>query len=144
MPDTHVNSVDDYIALQPRAVQPVLERLRSIVRQAVPGAEEVLSYKMPAYKVREGVVLYFGAWKKHFSLYPCTEALVAAFGNELEPYELSYKGTIRFSLSQPIPVKLIERIARFRAKEVVARHNRMHSAKASREASSDRRGMGPS
>jgi uncharacterized protein YdhG (YjbR/CyaY superfamily) len=121
MPKTDVNSVNEYIASQPKAVQPVLEHLRSIVRKAVPRAEEVISYKMPAYKVRDGVVLYFGAWKKHFSLYPCTEALIAAFGNELEPYELSYKGTIRFSLSKPIPAKLIERIARFRAKEVVER-----------------------
>jgi uncharacterized protein YdhG (YjbR/CyaY superfamily) len=120
MPKT-VNSVNEYIASQPKAVQPVLEHLRNIVRKAVPIAEEVISYKMPAYKVRDGVVLYFGAWKKHFSLYPCTEALIAAFGNELEPYELSYKGTIRFPLSRPIPVKLIERIARFRAKEVVER-----------------------
>lgn len=121
MPKADVNSVSDYLASQPEAVQPVLERLRSIVRKALPGAEEAISYKMPAYKVGGAVVLYFGAWKKHYSLYPCTEPLVAAFGNELDPYELSHKGTIRFSLSRPIPAKLIERIAKFRAKEVSER-----------------------
>ncbi len=121
MTKTDVNSVDEYIAAQPEAAQPVLEHLRSIVRKAVPGAEETISYKMPAYKVRDAVVLYFGAWKKHFSLYPCTGSLMAAFADELKLYELSHKGTIRFSLSKPIPVELIERIARFRAKEVVER-----------------------
>jgi uncharacterized protein YdhG (YjbR/CyaY superfamily) len=123
MPKTDVNSVDEYIASQPEAVQPILEYLRTIIRRTVPGAEEMISYKMPAYKVRGEVVLYFGAWKKHFSLYPCTGSLIAAFGNELKPYELSHKGTIRFSLSKPIPVELIERIARFRAKEVTEREN---------------------
>jgi uncharacterized protein YdhG (YjbR/CyaY superfamily) len=119
MPKTDVNSVDEYIASQPEAAQPVLEDLRTIIRRAVPGAKETISYKMPAYPVRDAVVLYFGAWKKHFSLYPCTESLIAAFGDELKPYELSHKGTIRFSFTKPIPVELIERIARFRAKEVL-------------------------
>lgn len=52
------------------------------------------------------------------SLYRANEQLVAAFKDALAPYELNDKGTIRFPLSQPIPVKLIERIAKFRAKQV--------------------------
>jgi uncharacterized protein YdhG (YjbR/CyaY superfamily) len=60
-------------------------------------------------------------WKRHYSLYPCTGNLVAAFKDELAPYEVNNKGTIRFPLDQPVPVKLIERIAKFRAKEVVER-----------------------
>jgi uncharacterized protein YdhG (YjbR/CyaY superfamily) len=117
MAKTDFKSVDEYIASQPEAVQGVLERVRSIIRKAVPGAEEVISYQIPAYKVRGGRVLYFAGWKKHYSLYPATEQLVAALRDELAPYELR-KGTIRFPLSEPIPVKLIERIAKFRAKEV--------------------------
>jgi uncharacterized protein YdhG (YjbR/CyaY superfamily) len=117
MAKTDFKSVDEYIASQPEAVQGVLERVRSIIRKAVPGAEEVISYQIPAYKVQGGRVLYFAGWKKHYSLYPATEQLVAALRDELAPYELR-KGTIRFPLSEPIPVKLIERIAKFRAKEV--------------------------
>jgi uncharacterized protein YdhG (YjbR/CyaY superfamily) len=61
------------------------------------------------------------AYVRHcYSLYPSTDRLVAAFKDELAPYEIS-KGTIRFPLSEPVPVKLIERIAKFRAKEVVER-----------------------
>jgi uncharacterized protein YdhG (YjbR/CyaY superfamily) len=110
-------SVDEYIASQPAATQGVLKRVRSIIRKAVPGAEEVISYSIPAYKLHGGRVLFFAGWKRHYSLYPAGERLVAAFKDDLAPYELS-KGTIRFPLSEPVPVKLIERIAKFRAKEV--------------------------
>jgi uncharacterized protein YdhG (YjbR/CyaY superfamily) len=112
-----LSSVDDYIALQPVAVQIVLERVRGAIRKAVPAAEETISYQMPTYKVPEGRVLFFAGWKKHYSLYPASPELIAAFKDELASYEVN-KGTIRFPLSEPVPVKLIERIAKFRAKEV--------------------------
>jgi uncharacterized protein YdhG (YjbR/CyaY superfamily) len=120
MAKTGFKSVDEYIASQPEAVQGVLKRVRSIIRKAVPGVEEMISYKIPAYKLHGGPVLYFAGWRQHYSLYPATDRVVAAFKNELAPYEVS-KGTIRFPLSEPVPVKLIERIAKFRAKEVVER-----------------------
>jgi uncharacterized protein YdhG (YjbR/CyaY superfamily) len=65
-------------------------------------------------------VLYFAAWKQHYSLYPGGDRLVNQFKEELAPYQVS-KGTIRFPLSKPVPAKLIERIADFRAKEAAAR-----------------------
>jgi uncharacterized protein YdhG (YjbR/CyaY superfamily) len=55
--------------------------------------------------------------EQHYSIYPATEPLVKAFKAELAPYELG-KGTIRFPLGETVPAKLIERIAKFRAKEV--------------------------
>ncbi len=117
---TDFKSVDEYIASQPEAVQGVLQRVRGIIRKAVPGAEESISYQIPTYKLRGERVIYFAGWKQHYSLYPATGPLVAAFKDELAPYELS-KGTIRFPLSLPVPVKLIERIAKFRAKEAAGR-----------------------
>jgi uncharacterized protein YdhG (YjbR/CyaY superfamily) len=121
------NSVDDYIASQPETVQVVLERVRSAIRKAVPEAEEGISYRIPTYKLRGLPVLYLAGWKQHYSLYPCTARLVAAFKGDLAPYEVNNKGTIRFPLAQPVPVKLIERIAKFRAKEV-ARPEKAKSA----------------
>ncbi len=126
MVKTNVTSVDEYIASQPQAVQGVLMRVRSAIRKAVPGAEEVISYKIPAYKLDGDPVLYFAGWKQHYSLYPATGHVVAAFKDDLAPYEVS-KGTIRFPLSQPVPVRLIERIAKFRAKEV-AEHEKAKAA----------------
>jgi uncharacterized protein YdhG (YjbR/CyaY superfamily) len=86
----------------------------------VPTAEEGISYQIPAYKLDHRPVLFFAGWKQHYSLYPASDQLVAAFKEELSHYKLS-KGTIRFPLSEPVPVALIARIAKFRAKEVAER-----------------------
>ena len=120
MAKTTYKSVDEYIASQPEAVRGVLGRVRSSIRKAVPGAEETISYQIPMYRLPGGPVLYFAGWKQHYSLYPATGRVVAAFKDELASYEVN-KGTIRFPLSQPVPAKLIGRIAKFRANEVARR-----------------------
>ena len=79
------HSVDDYIASQPEAVQGTLERVRSAIRKAVPTAEEVISYKIPCYKLPGGPVIFFAGWKQHYSLYPANARLIAAFKDELAP-----------------------------------------------------------
>ncbi len=118
MAKTNFKSVDAYIAAQPEAARAVLERVRGAVRKALPDAEEAISYQIPAFKLGGKAVLFIAGWKQHFSLYPANEALVAAFEKELADYECNKKGTIRIKLTQPVPVGLIERIARFRAQEV--------------------------
>ena len=120
MAKTNFKSVDEYIASQPEASRGTLARVRNIIREAVPGAEEVISYKIPTYKLHGGPVLYFAGWKRHYSLYPASGRVVAAFKDELASYQVN-KGTIRLPLSQPVPVKLIAGIAKFRAKEVAER-----------------------
>ena len=97
-------------------LQAILSCVRRTIRNAVPGAEEMISYQIPAYKMQGGAVLYFAGLKRHYSLYPASDRLVRAFRSELAPYKIS-KGTIRFRLSQPVPIKLIADIAKFRAKE---------------------------
>lgn len=119
MAKTGSKSVDEYIASRPESVQGVLQRVRSAIRKAVPEAEEVISYQIPAFRLQRGIVLYFAAWKQHYSIYPAID-VAAAFKDELVGYKVS-KGTIRFPLSDPVPVKLIERIAKFRAKIVAER-----------------------
>ena len=127
-------SVDEYISAQPEELRDALQRVRSTIRKAVPEAAEVISYKMPTYKLRGNRVLYFAGWKQHYALYAATDSVVAAFKNELAPYEID-KGTIRFPLSAPVPVKLIERIAKFRAKEVVEREEAKATARKKRPTS---------
>jgi uncharacterized protein YdhG (YjbR/CyaY superfamily) len=109
--------VADYIGQFPRPVQTVLTRVRRIIRTAVPGAEETISYQIPTYKLNRKPVIYFAAFTSHYSVYPSNARLVAALRAELAGHEMS-KGTIRFPLDEPVPAKLIERIAKFRAKEV--------------------------
>ncbi len=120
MAKTDFKSVDEYIATHPKDVQILLQRVRTAIRRAVPNAEEMIGYQIPTYKLHGGYVVYFAGWKQHYSLYPATNHLVAAFKDDLAPYKVN-KGTIRFPLSQPVPVKLIERIAKFLAKEAATR-----------------------
>ena len=90
--------------------------MRAAIRKALPRAEETISYQIPTYELNGTAVLYFAGWKKHYSLYPVTEAITTKFQTELANYEVQ-KGTVRFPLSEAVPVKLIERIARVRAQE---------------------------
>ena len=117
---TRFTSVSNYIAAQPREVRSLLKRVRTTIRKAVPTARESISYNIPAYKLHDSTVIYFAGWKRHFSLYPANARLVAAFKDELAPYEVNNKGTIRFPISEPPPMKLIAALARFRTREVEA------------------------
>lgn len=116
-------NVSAYVAAFPPPVKRILARLRSTMRKALPGSEETISYGIPTYKMNGRAVMYFAGWKAHYSIYPATAALVTTFGKELAPYDVNDKGTIRFPLDAPVPVELIERLAKYRANEVASRAN---------------------
>jgi uncharacterized protein YdhG (YjbR/CyaY superfamily) len=128
-------SVDDYIAAQPEAVRLVLEQARAAIRKAIPKAEEVISYQIPAYRIDGQAVIYFAGFKAHFSLYPIAGAAVRAFKTELAPYEVNNKGTVRFPLGGRVPVGLIGKLAKFRSKEAAE----AAKAKAGKTAAAKRR-----
>ncbi len=117
---TNVSTVDQYIAAQPQPVRATLARVRQAIRKAVPKAEELISYGMPVYTLAGSPCLYFAAWKQHYSLYPATRQVCEALGDELAPYKV-HKSTIRFEFSDPVPDKLIARVAKVRAHEVKTR-----------------------
>ncbi len=114
-------TVDEYIAAQPAESRAVLQRVRAIIHAAVPGAEEVISYRIPAVKAGgKRPLLWFAGWKQHYSLYPVNGKVANELADELAPYELA-KGTVRFPLSEPVPEKLIRKIAKLRARNASAR-----------------------
>jgi uncharacterized protein YdhG (YjbR/CyaY superfamily) len=117
MPKVAFTSVDEYIASHPEPVRGALRQLRDAIRVAVPEAEELIAYNMPRYKLNGVVFVHFAGWKDHYSLYAATKSVLTAFKSELRRYEIE-KGTIRFPLSEPVPVMLIQRIVKLRAKEV--------------------------
>lgn len=112
------DSVDDYLAAQPAEARAPLEQVRAAIRKAIPKAEEVISYRIPAYRIDGETVIYFAGFKAHFSLFPFGGASVDAFVKELEPYEFNNRGTIRFPLGKRVPVGLIGKLTRFKAREV--------------------------
>jgi uncharacterized protein YdhG (YjbR/CyaY superfamily) len=108
-------NIDQYIAAFPEATRILLEQLRAVIRQAAPGAEEVISYGMPAFKEKR-VLVYFAAWPRHIGFYP-TASGMAAFKNELADFKTS-KGAVQFPLVKPLPLELISKIVKFRVEEV--------------------------
>ena len=112
-------NVDAYIATFPQDLQKILKTVRQAIRAAAPDAKEVIGYNMPAYKLH-GWVIGFAAFKQHFSLFGATGHSVKEFKKELAGYEIG-KGTIRFRYDKPVPVALIKKLTKFRAKENVAR-----------------------
>ncbi len=107
-------NVDEYLTSQPYNVRSKLYELRQIIKKAAPDAEEVISYQMPGYKLH-GMLVWFAGYKNHCGFYP-TSTVLQVFKDQLAPYELS-KGTIRFPIEKPLPVKLISEIVKFRVKE---------------------------
>jgi len=112
-------SVDEYIAGQPEAIRPKLEQVRTAIRRAVPEAVEGIGYGIPGYKLDGKPMLYFAGFKEHYSLFAASGTFFAALKDELSGYDLR-KGTVHFTLTKPVPVKLISRIAKQRAAGIAA------------------------
>jgi uncharacterized protein YdhG (YjbR/CyaY superfamily) len=103
-------SIDEYIASFPEGVQKTLEELRATIKAAAPNAEEKISYQIPTFTLNGRHLVYFAGWKKHISMYPIPLG-TEAFQNELAPY-VAGKGTLKFPLDKPLPLKLISEIVR--------------------------------
>jgi len=107
-------TIDDYIAAFPPEIQAKLEEIRRTIREVAPDAVEAISYQIPTFKLKGRNLVHFAAFKNHLSFFP-TGSGVEAFQKELASYKVS-KGTIQFSLDQPVPLDLIRRITAYRVK----------------------------
>jgi uncharacterized protein YdhG (YjbR/CyaY superfamily) len=107
-------NIDEYIAAFPRDIQERLEKIRVTIQKAAPGAEEKISYRMPAFALK-GNLVYFAAFKNHIGFYPTPSATVQ-YKKELSAYE-GGKGSVRFPLDRPLPLGLISKIVKSRVKE---------------------------
>ena len=107
-------TVDEYMAALPPERRAAMELLRSTIKAAVPEATEAISYKMPAFKSHGGQFLVsYDAYKAHYSLFPASDAVIEACGDELTPHMFG-SGTIRFPADKPIPVALVTKILEVR------------------------------
>lgn len=116
-----LTTVDEYMATLPEDRRAPMELLRQTIRAAAPEATETIAYKMPAFRSPGGQFLVsFDAYKAHYSLFPASDPVIEACGEELTPY-LSGKGTIRFPADKPIPAGLVTKIVKVRWAENAAR-----------------------
>jgi uncharacterized protein YdhG (YjbR/CyaY superfamily) len=107
-------SIDEYIASAPADVRPILEKIRRTIAAAAPEAQELISYRMPAFKMK-GILVYFAAFKHHIGMFPPVRG-DAKLESDLAPYA-GPKGNLKFPLDQPIPYPLIKRIVRLRVRQ---------------------------
>lgn len=114
-PETGARAVDAYLAGVPPKFRSALETIRRTVRAVAPDAEEVISYKMPAFRYH-GVLLYYGAFRDHCSLFLGSVVTQRKFSEELKPFETG-KGTLQFTPDHPIPSDLLRRMVRARVAE---------------------------
>lgn len=114
MDNNQINSIEEYILEFPLDVQEILNKLRQVIKEAAPEAEEKISWKMPTF-VLHGNLVHFAAYKNHIGFYPAPSG-IDAFEHELSEYK-GAKGSVQFPLNKPIPYDLISKIVQFRVNE---------------------------
>ena len=111
------SSIADYLAKLPPPAQAGVARVCDVVRRAVPGLDESITYGIPTFKRDGRAVIYVAGWAEHVSIYPLSARLVEALGSDLRGGSYNGKGTLKFSLGVTLPATLIARLARLRAAE---------------------------
>jgi uncharacterized protein YdhG (YjbR/CyaY superfamily) len=110
-------SVDEYMAGLPEDRRAAMEQLRATIRAAAPDATEAISYNMPSFRVDGRFLVSYEAFKRHYSLFAWSDAMLEALGEALRPYAVG-RGTIRFPADEPIPLELVRRVVVIRQREV--------------------------
>ena len=108
--------VSEYIAKAPAPARKALRQLRAAIRAAAPGITERISYRIPTFDLDGKYLLYIAAFKNHVGVYPVTAAMVKKHGKAIDPFRHG-RGTLRFSLDEPVPTALVKKLAKVRVEE---------------------------
>ncbi len=112
MAKTNFQSIDEYIAACPEQSQRYVQKIREIVKASVPKAKEKISYQIACFELNGKNLVHFAGWTKHVSMYPIPVGS-EAFNKAITKYA-DGKGTIKFMLDKPLPLKLIRQVVKFR------------------------------
>lgn len=118
MKGTIAEDIDAYIAMFPEDVREILAQVRATIRKAAPHAEEAIKYAIPTF-VLNGNLVHFAAFKNHIGFYPAPTG-IADFEKELAGYKKG-KGSVQFPIGEPMPLKLITRIVKYRVQQNTAK-----------------------
>ena len=108
-------SIDEYIDTFPEDIQTILKQVRKTIKTAAPKAEEKISYGIPTFTLNGKYLIYFAGWKHHISIYPVPIG-DDAFNQEIAQY-VAGKGTLKFPVDKPLPLKLIAKIVKLKVAE---------------------------
>ena len=117
-PQAAPRNIDEYLSGFPPEVRIILQKIRALIHENAPGAQEAMKYGIPTFTLN-GNLVHFAAFKTHIGFYP-TPGGITKFKQELAAYK-SAKGSVQFPLDQPIPYDLIARIVKFRVTEVTGK-----------------------
>ena len=105
------STVDEYISSFPEPTAKKLTQIREIVKKLAPGAKEIISYNMPAFKMRK-ILLYYAGHSHHIGFYALPK-VYDEFKKEMSKYKTG-KGSIQFPLNEELPMDLIKRIIEYK------------------------------
>jgi uncharacterized protein YdhG (YjbR/CyaY superfamily) len=117
-------SVEEYLSEVPAEQRAALERMRKMIKAAAPNTTEVISYQMPTFKYQGRPLVGIAAFKDHCSLFPHSTGVMDSLREELQSYDTSGKGTIRFPAHKPLPAPLVRKIVKARIQEIETRTRR--------------------
>jgi uncharacterized protein YdhG (YjbR/CyaY superfamily) len=120
------STIDEYIARFPKEAQERLQRLRQVIQEAAPEAEEAIRYQMPTFRFAGKNLVFFAAFTHHIGFYPIPSG-IAAFKKELSRYKQG-KGSVQFPMDEPLPYDLVRRIVLFRVQETMNNENKRKNA----------------
>ena len=109
---TKADTIDEYIAGFPSDTQKVMQQIRTVIKNVVPDAEETISYAIPTFRLNGKYLVYFAGFKKHIGFYPAPVGM-EEFKDQLSGFKTG-KGSVQFSLNDPMPLDLIKSIVKFR------------------------------
>ncbi len=116
LPKRKPQTIDEYLADVKPNQRVALETLRKSIHSVAPGAEECISYGIPAFRLNGRSLVFFGAWENHCSFYPGSSTTLKKFRDDLKEFQVS-KGTIRFSSDKPLPITLVKKLVKARIAE---------------------------
>jgi uncharacterized protein YdhG (YjbR/CyaY superfamily) len=120
-----ITSIDEYIETFPQDIHAILQQVRRTIKAAAPKAGEKISYGIPTFTLNDKYLIYFAGWKQHISIYPIPIG-DEVFNQEIAPY-IAGKGTLKFPLDKPLPLKLITKMVKLKVAENLSQTDKKKS-----------------
>jgi uncharacterized protein YdhG (YjbR/CyaY superfamily) len=112
--------VDEYLNAVDEPKRTTLRALRQAILEIIPDAEQVISYRVPAFRVDGKSVAGFAAFKDHLSYLPFSGSVLGRLGDELDGYTMT-KSSLHFPVDQTLPKSLVEKLIAARLADVERR-----------------------
>jgi len=110
-------AVDEYLSLVNEPKRTTLQALRRAILEVVPDAEQVISYRVPAFRVDGKIVAGFAAFKNHLSYLPFSGSVLEQLGDELRGYTMT-KSALHFTVDRPLPTSLVTKLIAARLEQI--------------------------